>query len=115
MIRRHGTYEVDTRHNMRDGKGEVKIEHFWKRDELKGKTRLFARLTLEPGASIGFHEHGDEEEVFVILRGRAQVQDGETVEELAPGDTILTGDGTGHAVESIGSEPLEMMAVIVQY
>jgi mannose-6-phosphate isomerase-like protein (cupin superfamily) len=34
---------------------------------------------------------------------------------LEPGDTILTGDGAGHAVESVGDVPLEMLAVIVQY
>ena len=31
------------------------------------------------------------------------------------GDTILPGDGNGHAIESIGDEPLELVALIVQY
>jgi len=44
MIRRNGTGEVDTRENMRGGAGTVRIEHYWKQDELKAKTRLCARL-----------------------------------------------------------------------
>jgi mannose-6-phosphate isomerase-like protein (cupin superfamily) len=115
MIRRNGTYGIDERFEMRGGKGTVRIEHLWKADEMKGNTRLFAKLILEPGASIGFHEHGGEEEIFVILKGKGRIQDGDETQELGVGDTILTGDGAGHAVESIGDEPLEMMAVIVQY
>ena len=116
MIRRAGSYEVSVREDMRGGKGAVKIEHYWQKDELKGKTRLCARLTIEPGASIGFHDHVDEEEVFIVLSGQGKVrEDGDQEAVVNPGDTILTGDGGGHAVESIGDEPLEMVAVIVQY
>ncbi|MCK5802672.1 MAG: cupin domain-containing protein [Lentisphaeria bacterium] len=115
MIRRSGTYEVSLREQMRGGDGTVSIEHFWKADELKGKTRLLAKLTLEPGGSIGFHKHDDEEEVFVILAGKAEMMDEDTPVVLEPGDTILTADGSGHAVKSVGDVPLEMLAVIVQY
>ena len=115
MIRRAGTYEVSVREEMRGGNGSVKIEHYWTKDELKGKTRLCARLILEPGTSIGFHDHVDEEEVFIVLRGQGKVDEGGEEAVVNPGDTILTGDGAGHAVESVGDEPLEMVAVIVQY
>lgn len=115
MIRHKGTYEVSTRENMRGGNGTVRIEHLWTKEELKGRTRLFARLILVPGTSIGFHDHVDEEEVFVVLKGQGRVRDGEVVDTVSPGDTILTGGGAGHAVESTGDEDLELLAVIVQY
>jgi len=115
MIRRKGEYEVTFREEMRGGKGTVRIEHFWKRDELRSPTRLCARLILEPGCSIGFHEHVNEEEVFIVARGRGRVIDGDATVEVTEGDTILTGGGAGHAVEAIGDEPLELIAFIVQY
>lgn len=115
MIRRKGTYEVSLREQMRGGKGTVRIEHFWSKDELKGKTRLFAKLILEPGTSIGFHEHVGEAEIFVVIKGKGRITDGDTVTEVEPGDTILTGDGNGHSVEAVGNETLEMIAVILQY
>jgi mannose-6-phosphate isomerase-like protein (cupin superfamily) len=34
---------------------------------------------------------------------------------LRPGDTILTGGGAGHAIKSVGEEPLEMIAVISKH
>ena len=115
MIRRAGTYDVSTRENMRGGTGTVRIEHYWTKDELKGKTRLCAKLVLQPGTSIGFHDHVDEEEVFIVVRGQGRVTDGEREELVSEGDTILTGDGAGHAVEAVGDEALELVAVIVQY
>ena len=115
MIRRASTYDSETRTEMRGGNGDVVIEHFWKKDELKGKTRLCAKLTLAPGASIGLHDHVDEEEIFIVLRGQAKIQDGAETAVVNVGDTILTGAGSGHAVESVGTDPLEMVALIVQY
>lgn len=64
MIRRHGTGKVDVREQMRGGAGSVTIEHLWQPAEVTAKTRLFAQLTLAPGASIGFHEHTGEDEVL---------------------------------------------------
>ena len=115
MIRRDGHYDIDLRENMRGGTGAVRIEHFWKKDELKSNTRLCARLTLDPGSSIGFHEHADEEEIFVVVSGQARATNGNDVKTLRPGDTLLTGGGAGHAVEATGADPLVLFAVIVQY
>ncbi len=116
MIKRDGNYEKIVKEKMRGGDGKVLIEKLWDPGtELKANNRLFAKLTLEPGSSIGFHNHDDEEEVFVILKGVAEADDNGKIEILNPGDTILTADGAGHSVKSVGKETLEMMAVISCY
>lgn len=115
MIRRDSERKKESRENMRGGNGKVEIGHFWQKDELTSKGRLCAKLVLEPGASIGFHEHLEEEEIFVVLNGRARVFDGNEEAILLPGDTLLTGNGAGHSVESVGEVALEMLAVIVTF
>ncbi len=116
MIRRNGEYRTEIRKEMRGGKGEVKIEEFWSpNSEMRSKNRLFSRMTINPGCSIGFHPHDAEDEVFVILSGRAEADDNGEITELGPGDTILTGNGDGHAISCIGNEPLVLMAVISVY
>jgi mannose-6-phosphate isomerase-like protein (cupin superfamily) len=116
MIKRDGKYEVILKQNMRDGEGEVRIEKLWNEEtELKANNRLFAKLILPPGTSIGFHKHENEEEVFVVLKGQAEMNDNGKTEILNPGDTILTGNGAGHSVKSIGNTNLEMIAVISCY
>jgi mannose-6-phosphate isomerase-like protein (cupin superfamily) len=107
---------VTVREKMRGGRGAVRVEQLWAPEtELKSRTRLCARLVLAPGTSIGFHEHGAEEEVYVVLSGIGAITDETGSVPIGPGDTVLTGDGAGHAVACVGDEPLEMLAVIVQY
>ncbi|MEI8078877.1 MAG: cupin domain-containing protein [bacterium] len=115
MIRHQGTGKVEVRDQMRGGPGRVTIEHLWQPAEVTAKTRLFARLTLAPGAGIGFHEHVGEDEVYVILRGSGVVTDGGVRTPVTVGDSILTGNGAGHAIEAVGTEPLELLAVIMTY
>ncbi len=116
MIRRSGEYKFDIKENMRGGDGSVRIEHYWQPGaEMKANNRLFAKLILQPGSSIGFHKHDDEEEVFVILSGTAETDDNGNQAILNAGDTILTGDGNGHSIKCISKEPLEVLAVISCY
>lgn len=113
MIKKDGEYRVDVRKEMRGGEGEVVIEHLWApKDELKANTRLFARLTVKPGCSIGYHIHDQEEEVFYLVQGQAEADDNGTKVVLKAGDSILTGGGAGHAIKNIGNENLVIMAVI---
>lgn len=116
MIRKRSDYKLDIREKMRGGDGTVKIEHIWLPEtELKAKNRLFSILNLEPGSSIGYHIHENEEEVFVILKGTAEVDDDGSKKILNQGDSILTGNGAGHSIKNIGKENLEVLAVISSY
>lgn len=116
MIKRQEDFESRVLENMRGGEGSVRIEKIWNPEtELKANNRLFAKLVLEPGSSIGFHKHEDEEEVFVVLRGVAEADDDGEIVMLNMGDSILTADGAGHSIKSVGDETLELLAVISCY
>jgi len=115
MIKRNPDMVREIRSNMRGGNGNVEICHIFKPEELKGKTRLNAKITLEPGCSIGLHEHVGEEEIYYILKGIATVNDNGNISTLYPGDAVLTGNGASHSIENNGSETLELMALILLY
>lgn len=116
MIRKAGNYRTEVRDNMRGGNGSVKIEHLWEPGtEMLGHNRMAARLTLPPGGSIGFHNHENEDEIFVIVKGVAEADDNGTISRLEAGDTLLTGNGAGHAIRNIGDEDLVLVALISTY
>jgi mannose-6-phosphate isomerase-like protein (cupin superfamily) len=112
MIIKSREMEVELRKQMRGGDGTVKIIHISK-TQLPAKTRLFARITLEKGCSIGFHQHVNETEMFYFLKGKGKVDDNGDIHYVEAGDAVFTGSGKGHSVENCGDEPLELMAVIV--
>jgi mannose-6-phosphate isomerase-like protein (cupin superfamily) len=115
MIKRSADMVKEVRDRMRGGTGSVEFTHVFLKEELTGKARLFARLTLPPGSSIGFHAHDGEEEVFYILSGRGTVEDQGAASEVGPGDAVLTGGGAGHSIANPGTAPLELLAVILLY
>jgi mannose-6-phosphate isomerase-like protein (cupin superfamily) len=115
MIKRNGDMEKEVREKMRGGKGEIEILHIFRKEELRGKVRLLARLRLPQGGSIGYHAHEGEEEIFYILSGSGLVNDNGQSTRVGPGDAVLTGGGGGHAIENIGDSPLELIATILVY
>lgn len=115
MKRAAAEMETERKENLLNGKGTVSITHVFRANELKANTDVFARLHIPAGASIGFHRHVDDEEVFYVLSGRGIFADNGTKREIGPGDALLTGDGAGHAIENTGEEPLELIAVVVKF
>ena len=113
MIRKPSEMSIEIREQMRGGKGKVTFQHLFKKEEIKAKTRLCARLILPPGASIGTHRHDGEDELFVILKGSGILEDGQSRTPVAAGDAILTGSGESHSIENAGTDNLEFLAMIM--
>ena len=115
MIKRMGDMEKEARERMRGGSGSVEFLHIFRKEELKGKVRLLARLRLRTGCSIGYHAHEGEEEVFYILSGTGIVTEQGVTSTVGPGDAVLTRGGESHSIENQGTEPLEFIATILLY
>jgi mannose-6-phosphate isomerase-like protein (cupin superfamily) len=115
VLRRKEEMEREIRENMRGGKGKVEILHIFKKEELAGKTRLFARLRLEKNCSIGYHNHENEEEVFYIVSGKGRAAEDGKEYEVSEGDAILIQGGGGHTIKNESDIPLEILAVILLY
>lgn len=58
---------VERKENMAGGKGHVIIKHILEDKELNGKCKMYAEVTLEPGCSLGYHEHHNESETYYIF------------------------------------------------
>ena len=100
------------REHMRGGEGSVLLHHILQSENLPGNCRLFARVTLVPGSSIGEHEHKGEAEIFYILSGHAVMTDNGKTIQMEAGDTCLTNNGS-HSIRCTGSEPVEVLAAII--
>lgn len=105
----------DLRHEMRGGKGSVELMHIFGQDEMTGKARLFAKITLNPGCSIGMHQHDKEEEIYYVISGKGIINDNGNITELSPGDASITGNGGSHSIENNGDEQLVLIAVILLF
>lgn len=101
--------------NKADGKGEIQIEHLLSANELYGKCDMYAKVTIPPGCSIGYHEHHGNAESYHILQGEALYSDNGREMKLHTGATAFCPDGEGHSIEN--SQPagdLIFMALITK-
>ena len=111
MITRSDHQQHGIREFMRGGKKYVQTTDL--SASLPGKMRLFSVLTLIPGASIGYHVHENESEMFYFLEGHGRVQDDDKSFDINAGDSMATLSGHGHAVENTGDTNLVILAVVV--
>lgn len=113
MINRSASLRKEIRENMVGGKGSAALTHLLEIDDFAGKGRLFSVISLEPGSSVGKHEHKGDFEVYYILRGKGLADDNGTFEEVTEGDVIITKNGEFHSIENIGDTILDMVALIL--
>lgn|SRR5262249_27432447 len=67
---------------------------------------------LPPGASIGLHTHGvEDEEIYIIISRRGRmVVDNDTF-MVGAGDVVLNQPGGTHALENTGDEDLRIVVI----
>lgn len=99
------------REHMRGGSGEVEQITVVPADKLIN-ARLFAKLVLKPGCSIGEHEHSHEVEYYYILQGEGIVTQSDGDHHVKANDVVITGWGSSHSIRNEGKQTLELLAVI---
>jgi len=113
MIKSADTIITDYREHMRGGEGTVEVTELATAEELNSKGRLFGKIVLKPGCSIGFHIHEHDSELFYILSGTAVYSDNGEEKTVSAGDVTVCPTGTGHSIRNETAENVELMAVIV--
>lgn len=105
--------EVKVFENHLGGRGRMTTEPLLDEEQLNGKCGLYAKVTIDPGASLGVHEHHGETETYYILSGEGIYEDNGEKTPAKPGDVFFCKDGGSHGIECTGAEPLVFMALII--
>ncbi len=98
-----------------NGKGTTHIERLLSDDCLQPQAAMYAKVTLDVGASIGIHSHTNDSESYYILQGTANYTDNGTEHKLTAGACTYTAKGSFHGIENIGEEPLIFIALILNH
>lgn len=99
-----------TRARIRDGEGECIGVTAFTADDFASKVMGVGMTIIPPGASIGDHPHGNEEEVYAILSGEGVATLDGAQQRVRPGDIMLNAPGGTHGLVNDGSEDLVLFA-----
>ncbi len=113
LIRTYEEMLIEDIERLKGGKGFVRVINFFNQEDFLGKGRLYGKSVIKPGHSIGYHQHSGDQEAYFILNGEAKYIDNGKEKYLKPGDLAICKDGDYHSIESIGSEDLEYVMLIL--
>ena len=95
------------------GDGTIGFQRLFEGHAREGAWNFVDYAVLPPGASIGRHTHGDEEELYLVLEGRGTMfLDGQEFPVQA-GSVILNPRGGTHGLRNDSEAPLRLFVVEV--
>lgn len=113
MIRRNDECRREVREHMRGGDGQALITNLFEKEELMGRSRMLGTMTLEPGCSVGVHQHDNEQEYFYIIKGDPVYTDDGVEIQLHEGDVTICEDGHSHGIANRSDETVIVLACIL--
>ena len=75
---------------------------------------MFGHVSVNPGESVGYHVHTEEEELYYILSGEAEYDDNGKKIPISAGTLTYTPAGSGHGMTNTGKEPLCFIALEIK-
>ena len=114
MVRRKEEIRVREVEHAQGGEGTVIFHDWLLPEEAEKHGRVFSKLVIPPGCSIGYHTHEGEFEAFYVLEGEAAVRDNGKEVILHAGDMHLCRNGDGHGTRNnLPDKELVMIALIM--
>lgn len=105
------TIRVD---NPQGGNGYLLKENILAPSETLGNVSMYAKITLGPESTLGYHMHKGNGETYYVLEGEAIYNDNGVKRTIGPGEVTHTPSGSSHGIENPGDKPFVFMALIVE-
>ena len=95
------------------GEGPVELYEIWGGFEFATNVDFFDRVVVPAGSTIGVHRHGENEEMYVVLKGRATMTiEGEPV-TVEAGDMILNPTFGEHGLVNDSDADIDILVIQV--
>ncbi|WOX06347.1 cupin domain-containing protein [Microbulbifer pacificus] len=111
MIRNFLTCEKEIAENSHDGIGQIEIQKVFRRKDFSGAWDFALRVIMPPNSSMGLHEHGEDEEMYIILKGSGLMAIEDQEHRVSTGDMILNRPGGRHGLLNDGAEEIELLII----
>ncbi|MEN6557884.1 MAG: cupin domain-containing protein [Thermoguttaceae bacterium] len=82
-----------------------------KADLQPGRVQMVNWAEMDVGRRFTRHYHEDMQEIFVLVRGEAEITVGAETARLRRGDAVVIDPREVHQMRNVGPEPVEYLAV----
>ena len=105
------------RKEVAGGHGSLYADYAFTRDKATKDQAIkeVSWLRLNPGDSVGYHQHVTNEDVYVIVSGEGVFKDKDGKDKpVKAGDIMIVRKGESHGIANSGKEPLVFVDVIAE-
>ncbi len=111
MIKRLNANAVDTP-NCCGGEGIALLDALCCGKTIYPKANWVGMVTLNKDATVGYHQHTGDMEIYTMVSGRALFNDNGTEVILEVGDTAITYDGESHSIKPYECDSISFLAIV---
>jgi len=94
-----------------DGRGTIGFHRVFESEDFRGPWSFVDYAVLPPGASIGLHRHGLDEELYLVLEGTGTMQRDGHEFRVRPGSVIVNRPHGEHGLRNDGEVPLRLFVI----
>jgi mannose-6-phosphate isomerase-like protein (cupin superfamily) len=111
MIKNFCTAEKQLQNSSHGGTGPVDLYEIWGSDNFQSDIDFCDRVVIPPGSTIGYHQHGNNEEMYILLEGEGlMTMDGKKV-VVGKGDMILNPADGHHGLVNNSAKDIDLLAM----
>lgn len=93
------------------GVGKVELYEIWSQVDFKSNMDFFDRVVVPPNSTIGYHQHGENEEMYIILEGEGTMTIDDKTVVIRKGDMILNPKGGKHGLRNNSGSNIDILIV----
>ena len=111
MIKNYLTAKKKLQEKSHGGTGVVALYEIWEQANFKSNIDFCDRVVIPPESAIGYHQHGSNEEMYIVLEGEGlmTIEGDEVV--VKKGDMILNPIGGKHGLVNNSKSDIDLLVI----
>ena len=111
MIRNFLDASTKRKISSHEGEGLVDLYELWDRADFKSNVDFMDRVVVPPNATVGYHRHGNNEEMYIVLAGQGTMTIGTEPTTVKTGDMILNPPGGAHGLVNDSDGDIDLLII----
>ncbi len=111
MIRNFLETPKQLQESSHDGEGPVDLYEIWAQADFESNCDFIDRVVIPPKSTIGYHKHGANEEMYIVLEGQGIMTINDQQKEIKKGDMILNSPGGAHGLVNSSDANIDLLVI----
>ena len=94
-----------------DGEGLTELYEIWGKSDFLSNCDFIDRQVIPPNSTVGYHKHGNNEEIYIILEGTGTMTIANQQVKIKKGDMIKNPPYGEHGLVNDSTENIDLLII----